>query len=284
MTFRITKTTRQQIIDNRQPGVTLLLAILLLSAFLAISFSLSTILLFQVRTSEDFAKTEGALYAANGVGEQALFNTERQVPEAVYTSSFDNNSKLNGEPVLTSTTTPIFQDQVEFGSTFATTANKYDFCGAAATSAGCGYSKIVLTYLPTGNTDPLIIYLCQFDPEINYGEAPCTSTGVNSVSNYWITNTNSDAGSSYADDPFDPNGAAMPSTAGPITWTVDPDLQQQLILYDPVDHGSPIYVSISTFGADGSPMGLPIVGKTSVSIDATNGTTGRKIQVVVPNP
>jgi len=263
----------------------LLLAILLLSAILAITFSLASILFFQVRTSADFARTEGAFYAADGVAEQALFNTVRQVTTPSYVSSFSNNSVLNGQPVSSSTTTPIFQDTVAANSTFLTTKNKYDFCNVTSGAAGCGYGKISLTYLATGNTDPLVVYLCQFDPTKTYNSAPCTSTSTpENGPSYWITTSNS----SLPDTPSDPNGTLIsPGGASTLTWatstsSLDPTLQQQLILF--TQSQNPIYVSIHTFDANGNPLGLPISGKTAVSIDAVNGETGRKIQVIVPNP
>lgn len=278
MTFRTIK------LPANQEGVTLLLAILLLSAILAISFSLATILLFQVRTSEDFSRTEGALYAADGVGEQALFNVGRQVASPSYVSSFNNNAALSSQPVNSSTTTPVFQDNIAANSTFATTKNKYDFCSDAATTTGCGYGKITLTYLSTGNHNPLLVYLCQFNPSTNYGEAPCTSTTTNAISQYWITNSNLSGGGALPDSPSDPNGIAMAYNGVPLTWTLNSSLQQQLILYDPVSDGNPIYVSIQTYASDGvTPKGIPLSGKTAVNINVLNATTGRKIQVLVPN-
>ena len=270
-------------ITNSQPGVTLLLAILLLSTILAISFSLATILLFQVRTSEDFSRTEGALYAADGVAEQSLFTTMRQA-SSTYVSSFNNNASLVGQPVSSSTTTPIFQDKVLPNTAFLSTQNKYDFCSDVATTSGCGYGKITLTYLSTGNTNPLIVYLCQFNPNTNYGEAPCTSTSTNMFSQYWITNSNLNGGGALPDYPSDPNGVAMLYNGLPLSWNLDSSQQQQLILFNPATNGNPIYVSIETYAADGeTPKGIPLSGKTSVSINVSNATTGRKIQVIVPN-
>ncbi|MCL5774788.1 MAG: hypothetical protein M1333_01085, partial [Patescibacteria group bacterium] len=56
--------------NNRQSGVTLLLAILVLSAIMAISFSLATIIFIEVRTSGDLVRTEGAIFGADAVSEQ----------------------------------------------------------------------------------------------------------------------------------------------------------------------------------------------------------------------
>ena len=259
-----------------QQGVTLLMAILLLAAITSISFSLATVLFIEVRNSQDLLHTSSALYGANGVAEQALFNLRRHVPSPSYVSNFSNNTSLAGTPTMSSTSSPIFQDIVAAGSTFTATTNKYDFCSVSNGSNGCGYSKLILTYLPTGNTDALVAYLCQFDPNHDYSGLPCDD--INN-SAYWITTTNgsTDGGTTY------PNGTLItPST--PIahtTWNLNSSLQQELILF--TSSSNPIYVSLQTFDSSGNPYGLPLEGKTSVDINAINSTTGRKIQVVVPN-
>jgi len=55
------KFTESKFKKNRQSGVTLLLAILILSSIMAISFSLATILFVEIRTSGDFIRTEPAI-------------------------------------------------------------------------------------------------------------------------------------------------------------------------------------------------------------------------------
>ena len=262
---------------NSQAGVTLLLSILLLASILAISFSLTTILFIEVRSSADLLKTEGALYGATGVGEQAFFNLERNVVSPSYiTSQFNNNVVLKGQPVVSIASNPIFISKVGPGSSFTTTTNKYDFCTAAAVTNGCSFGKVTVNYINTNTgSNPLYAYLCQWDPNGTYPSAPCVTTGQSQ--GYWI-------------GPSDPSGATFDTQGfvqltpvnNSVSWTLDKDLQQELILTNPYPSGS-IYFSISTFGADGTtPKGLPFVGKTSVIINTQNGSMNRKIQVTVP--
>ncbi len=66
--------------SNRQAGVTLLLAILVMSAVTAIAFSVATIVLVEIRASGDVLRTEPALYTVQGVTEQAFYSFKRFVP------------------------------------------------------------------------------------------------------------------------------------------------------------------------------------------------------------
>ncbi len=277
-----TADNKKQTADSRQAGVTLLLAILLLSFILAISFSLASILFIEIRTSGDLTRSEAALYASTGVSEQALFNLKRQVScgNNCYVAQFNNNVSLNGVPVTSTTSTPIFQAKVFPGSSFSQQPDIYNFC-VGSSGSGCGYSKITVTYLSTGNTDPLTAWLCQFNPAYPvatsspggnyYSTPPCSSTDQNQgySSSYWQ---------------LDPGLVGVQITQtnnNPYSWNLDPAQQQELILY--TQSANPIYVSIEAFGsALGTPEGLPLQGKTSVTVDVINGDVGRKVQVLVP--
>ena len=65
--------------NSSQAGVTLLLAILVLSSILAISFSLATITFIEVRSSSDLLKSESSLFGASAIAEQAIYGVKRQV-------------------------------------------------------------------------------------------------------------------------------------------------------------------------------------------------------------
>ena len=169
---------------------------------------------------------------------------------------------------------------------------------------GCGFGKVTLTYLPSnlpngGNTDPLVVYLCQYDPTKSvdstgqtsgaYTSAPC-SVMTDSSSGYWITGKYGDptggttAGTSYVNGALIfPNQQYNGYTSPGITsWTIDPTLQQKMIVFNPNLDGT-INISISTFGPNGvSPLGLPYAGLTSVTVNTQNGDVGRHIQVLVP--
>ena len=261
----------------------MLLALLVLSALLAISFSLATVLLVEIKSSGDLTRSEASLYASTGVSEQALFDLKRQVScsgGCSYITNFSNNVTLNGQPVVSSVSSPTFTDTIKQNTSFASNPKIYDFCNTNSGNSGCGYGKVTVTYLPNGNHDPLVVYLCQYDPTILYTDMPPCSGTAEADAPYWITTKygDTDAG------PYYPKGTLIYSTSlpGQTTWNIDPSLQQRLILFNPNSTG-PIYVSIQTFAADGTtPLGLPYAGVTSVTVNTKNGDVGRKLQVLVP--
>jgi hypothetical protein len=285
--------------NNRQAGVTLLLAILILSSILAISFSLATVLFIEVRDAGDLIKTEPALYAATGVGEEAFFNLERRTcpgnGSGCYNTQFANSVILNGTPTVLSTSTPIFSDEVKLGSTFANTPNKYDFCNDFATSTGCGYGYVKLLYNVTStNNNQLNAYMCQWNQNElvtssggggNYATSPCSDSGnspsdlTNGADSYWLAPNN---GTLTGGD-----GSVLLSPGNTtVSWTLNPNLQQELILVNTNNYNTGnIYVQISTYSDTAGTIGkgLPFVGKTVVDVNTINSAVGRKIQVMVPN-
>ncbi len=64
---------------KKQAGISLMLAVLILSAITAIAFSLATIVFIEIRSSGDVVRTEPNLYASLGVTEEALFQYKRFV-------------------------------------------------------------------------------------------------------------------------------------------------------------------------------------------------------------
>jgi hypothetical protein len=276
------------IFNSSQEGVTLFLAILVLSSILAISFSLATILFIEVRTSGDLTKTEGALAGANGVAEQALFNIKRSVTcdntntnKNCYTSNFTNHVVLNGDPQTTTIASPNLVDKVlPTSNSVANTENKYDFCSINTpptnpdgTPNGCGYGKVTVTYEPSGNTDQMMVYLCQFDASGNttYASPPCTDLS----DSYWASGS--------CGTPVMTQNGGCPSQS----WTLDLSKQQQLIIYNGNQVSTQdMFVQIQTYAdiAGTIPKGLPYANKTAVSINAINGQVGRKLKVVIPNP
>ncbi|HVY68054.1 MAG TPA: hypothetical protein VHA30_04145 [Patescibacteria group bacterium] len=276
-----------------QAGVTLLLAILILSSILAISFSLATVMFIEIRASGDLLRTEPALYAANGIGEEAIFNVKRQTCTAqqdncVYTTqNFTNNVKFPAAPVASSTTTPVFEDKVAPATSFSS-GNNYSFYnpGQGSSASGSGYGQISLTYLNTGNQDTLYVYLCEFDPNAPVDPTGQTPNSYNSTACTDPTDTLVGNNVSY----WKVKSYAMKVSINPTaTWTLDPSKQQELFLYNPSAAGNNIYVQLETFGPQtppGSgyypPQGLPYSGETSVEVNSVNGPVGRKIKVTVP--
>src|SRR6185436_8963900 len=152
--------SHKNLAGKKQPGVTLLLALLVLGAVLAISFSLAAIIFTEVRSSADLVKTEGAIYGANGVGEQAFFNYGRGVTSPGYVTNFDNNVSLNGTPEVNATSSPTITDKIDPNIVFTNTTKKYEFCGSEATTSGCSYAKVILDYQISTGGDTMYAYLC----------------------------------------------------------------------------------------------------------------------------
>jgi len=259
---------------TKQAGVTLLLAVLVLASILAISFSMATILLVEVRTSGDLLRTEPAFYAAQAITEEVIFKVKRKIPsnQITYTSQIGVVNLNNPAPVETSTTTPAFQIKVAPGTTFITTSNRYALYNPSVQdpTAGSNYGKIRLTYLTTGNSDALTVYICQFDPS----DPPDTYTNPPACSNtiadaYW-------PGSDYRGFPLKPSNS-------PREWLLDPAKQQEIILFNSGSTGN-IHVQIEGFGPSPSytPKGIPYADETAVDINANNSGVNRKIRVIVP--
>jgi hypothetical protein len=290
---------KSQNINNKQSnqqGVTLLLSILLLAAIMAISFSLTTVLFIEIRSSNDLLRTEGALYGATGIGEQALFNLKRQACNGnapnCYTANYTNNVVLSSNPQEITASNPIFNDKVVAGSDFDSTQKKYDFCGTspnydAITNlvTGCGYGKVTINYIATNNlSDSIKVYLCEWDPNSTYltSGSPCSVPGSAS---YWKgpCTTSCDAlGTGIKES--DGSVILNSGVSNTASWSLNPNLQQQLIVVNS-SGSNDVYYSVASYDADMiTPKGLPFVGKTAITISTSNSGVGRRIQVNVPKP
>jgi Tfp pilus assembly protein PilX len=275
MTF---PTNKLQATSNKlrasQSGVTLLLAILILSAIMAISFSIATILFIEIRTSSDLLRTEPALYAAEAVTEEALFKFKRELPTCptrapncftAYPTSI-GNVRLDqpSVPTESSTSNPIFQIKVsKTSNSFTNTSYRYPLFDPQNPTGGSNFGRVKLTYLQTGNSAPLTVYICQFDPTSTYGSPVCSNPSGSEL--YWLLNNSS-------------------LTAGSlITQDLNPILQQELIFVNST--GQDVYVQVETFGTGPgyAPKGIPYIGETAVDISAGNGPVTRKVRVKIPN-
>ncbi len=272
-----------------QRGVTLLLAILVLSSILAITFSISTILFVEIRNSGDLIKTEPAIYGANGIAEEAIFNIKRGVctSSCTYSTQLTNGVGFPNPPVVTSTTTPVFKDIIPPGTSFYTgkSYNFYDAVQGSSSTGGSQYGRVTVTYLPTGNTDHLVAYMCQFDP--TYGVDPSGASGgtYNTTACSDPTTTINGSSESYWSLLNSNNYNMYPPSTESYSWDLDPSKQQQLILFNPTTSGgNNIFVNIETFSSDRvTPKGLPYAGQTAVEINASSGAVNRRIRVIVPN-
>jgi hypothetical protein len=254
--------------NRSQSGVTLLLAILILSAIAAISFSIATILNIELRSSGDLARTEPAWYAAGARSEEHLFQIRRKVGEDSFpfTTAINNLTLTGSSSALTD---PIQQDRVLSGSaSFSTARNRYRIYNPDTSSGHnpftdpSGYGKVEVTYLNTGAGGQIHIYLCQYNPTTSYD---CSNPSNGTYMIYQDTTPLNEGGTILLD------GA----------YGFDPNKQQELIIYG--SGTSDRYVQIKSWDSVGTPKGLPYFGITAVDIDAQGAAVTRSIRVRIPN-
>ncbi|MEZ4180632.1 MAG: hypothetical protein R3B41_03960 [Candidatus Doudnabacteria bacterium] len=77
----IYQTYKNLLAQKSQTGISLLLAVLILTAITSISFSMAAIVFVEIKSSGDLLRTEPAFYATLGVTEEALFQYKRYVNE-----------------------------------------------------------------------------------------------------------------------------------------------------------------------------------------------------------
>ncbi len=255
---------------NTEEGVTLLLAILVLSTVLAISFSIAAVLLVEVRNSGDLARTEPAIYAAQGVTEESFFEQRRNVPAGTFQLTSSLNS-VDTQASTTKLTEPIFFDKVSILSTdIQGSRNRYplydvnqpygglDPVSGVPVGAG-GYGRIQVTHVDTGSGVALHVYVCQFDP------------GASTV----------DCASPASPNMVYRNILLGEGQATPVL-DLDPSLQQEIVIYG--DGTNDSFVQITAFGPSPfPPKGIPYFGRTAVEVTATTTTITRKLRIQVPD-
>lgn len=252
---------------KRQSGVTLLLSLLILSAITAISFSLATILFVEIRSSGDLSRTEPALYAANGITEEALYNVKRSTGVTTYSSSVGSVSTTNSSS--------SFHDAVQrdkiltTSNTFAGTRNRYAFYDPTNPYSAGGYSRVKVTFLNTNSGGTLNIYLCQFDPLDS--SATCSDVGNTTYMIFRDTN------------PAPLSAGGVWDSLTDCGCTLDPTKQQELVLYQ-TGATSDMYVQIETYDGSGIAKGLPYFGETAVDVVAAGTGVTRKIRTIIPTP
>jgi hypothetical protein len=272
---------------KNQAGVTLLIALLILSTVMAISFSLASILLSETKSSGDLLRTEPALYGANGVTEEAIYSVKRNTGETSYNSV--------GNMQITTTATPL-NDPVQVvkvptnATSFNNTQNVYALYDVSNPYDAGKYSRIQVTFLDTNTPGTQIhIFLCQWDPK----SPPTNADGsyANICSEQSPSPSLSYSYISYPDtNPLSPGQTWDTSGSPPGNFScggcMNPNYQQELIIYQGRNTGYPpnnAYVQIKTFDNNGNPKGIPYFGQTAVGISATNGGVSRNIRAVIPN-
>ncbi len=270
--------------NNLQAGITLLLAILVLSAMMAISFSLAAIIFIEVRASSDLSKSEPTYYASQAVSEDSFFKLRRQISASnfPFTASLNN---VHATTTINLRADAIMEDMVPASSINITdTRNRYRIYNPEAPYnpdqhqygplfAGSGYGKIQVTYLNTGTLGNLYVYVCEFDPLDTTIDAD-TCNNPNSVNGDfiyppdWLGNS---------PEPIYPGG----DTGDGIE--VNPNKQQELIIYGDAEPAESRWVLIQGYAADDTtPLGIPYFGQTVMDITASSTNLTRRIRVNVP--
>jgi hypothetical protein len=252
--------------NEPQAGVSLLLAILVLSAILSISFSLASVLLIEIKSSGDLLRTEPSLYAAQAITEESIFKIKRKTGVSIAASTIGTVSV--SAPAESTTSTPAQTVKILPGGSFTSTAARYlifdpanPSCGPGDPPCGSGYGRIKVTYLDSGNETDLRLYLCEFNPAT--AAAPCTSP---SGSDFTYENVAVTRGTSTA-------------WVSPL---FDFDEQQELVLIN--TSPSDMYVIIETFALDGvTGKGLPYFGETAIEVEANNAGLTRTLRSRIPN-
>ena len=288
------KNNNMQKNTESQRGVTLLLAILVLSAISAISFSLAAVVLVEIRASGDLQRTEPALYATQGVIEQAIFKVQRDVPDAQM--CFDPNTLTDPTKTNCLNNTPIKSNinVVTISSV-----------GAQDISQSPLSESISASYNTTSNTKNIYsIYDADNPNNPQYGY---TFIRVENRSNVLLR-----YGLCRVNDTTDPNGPSdcSPSTypAGSASWIVPPDTAipalsyvertltktyiYRMYVYQNTGATAPAFVDVYSYGPANAgdtcvanacaAKGLPLKGKKQVDVTATNANLTRRYRVLVP--
>lgn len=240
--------------NKRQRGVTMLLAILVLSSITAIAFSLATIIFIEIRTSGDVARTEPTLYASVAITEEAIFKVKRSAPDCISPGNpanclaYDANigSVTISNPILQLfSTTPLIE-------IFNPTLKKvYQIVDPNNIFGGANYGQVKVGCLQPLGTAVSVI-LDQIDPN--------TGNRVNG----------------YASDVINCATSYTPS------FVLIPSQQYEMTIQNQ-SNATSATVSIDSFAADGStPQGLPYVGLTVLDITASYSGLTRQYRVKIP--
>lgn len=264
--IKITKSIKS---TTYQQGISLMLAVLVLAAITAISFSLTTIVFVELKSSSDVVKSEPALYGTLGVTEEALFEYKRYV-----------NERDDGTTVQTFDVPSCYPPD---------TMIKAGVCDVGGVGINLPGSQ------PLSEDDPIrvetiyssqttIIPLYQLnDYSLQYGKLILqrVPTGSNENINVQVRKISQDP--SIPDQiVYDQN---LPE-GGPLVVQApfsEPNYEYELILNNTTQDN--IQLSIASFAADGvTEKGLPFIGKKVLKVVADYLGLTRTYKVFIPVP
>ncbi len=228
----------------------MLLAILVLSAITAISFSLATIMFIEIRSSWDVFRTEPTLYASGAITEEAIFKVKRSAPVG-YATCIPAGTPCTGivldnpaPAVQVYATSPLVEVVSPSVTKQHQIVNPNDLFG------GAGYGKLIVTFLNAGAGLSLNVSVDQIDP-LNGDRLLAGSTTLNSSS--------------------------------PWTLVLQPTFQYELNVQDSSAITSAT-VAIDTYASNGiTRQGLPYIGQTVLDIIASYAGLTRKYEVKIPD-
>lgn len=275
MTYQINK---NKIFIHNQDGVTLLLSILVLSAILAISFSIATILFVEIRNSGDLVRTESAIYAAEGASEEAFFKLKRKVGS---TFVYSNKLGLVGvDTPIESTTTPLVYETVLNceNNTFEKAA-RLPIYDADFPDVGSNYGKIKVENFGDANLE---VWVCQYRPNgLNdvgqpYASSPCSHRDSNE---YWV-NTDGDVVSTSPGSYSAKRQSIVKASSA--SWILNITRQQEIVMLVP-SCTAPVLVKLTGYASDTvTEKPLPLVGETAVTIKANSSGVSRRLRLTIP--
>jgi hypothetical protein len=261
-------------VHSSEAGVTLLLSILILAAITAIALSLATVLLIEIRTSGDLQRSEPALFATQGILEEAIFKIKHNVSDAVIPISgnctgISLGCTLNGVTLTTTigsrnpdasiTETIVPSNAVDY----ATTKYKYYLIDPDdpydCTNGGTPtcYSQVTITNTgQPGSHADLSVGLCEMDAD------DCVLVG------------------------FDSEDTSL--TPGEAVTFGSPILLPSKPYYIVIKNNSAGFtnvngfVQIATLGPTGTGLGLPYFGKKVVDVSAGYIGLTRKYRALIP--
>ena len=165
-----------------EQGITLLMAILILSAITAIVFSISTIALNEIRTNADLTKTEPVIRADEGIAEDSLFRQLRGFSTLPACSS-PSTTSLNS--VNVSICAGAYFDNPYTFDLVASQRRDFYLVNPTNQSAAPGYTSASVT-MTGGSTAN--VYLCDISV-VDCPSTPSSSKALNTTSSTtWSSN------------------------------------------------------------------------------------------------
>lgn len=261
---------------SNQEGISLMLSILVLAAITAISFSLTTIVFIELKSSSDVVKSEPALYATLGVTEEALFQYKRYV-----------NERDTGEVVDLLDVPGCMPKELEVCNLGGVTIS-FPVNPSQPTQPIEFDDPIRLETVYAGATNVIPLYRVN-DFELQYNKLELQRVPTNNSNDLLITIRGISENPSEPDQIFY-NEVKLTEVEGPKSFNlISRGFQYELSLKNDVPLGGDpenIQVSISSFDQSDVAKGLPFIGKKVLKIraDSPGLVTSRTYKVFIPVP